>query len=88
MTIEHASDTLARYRVAYEPVDRHIRDVAEPRLFEPRYPLPQPFLGAMAAVEWRPALRLPRYTARRKRAGGLSQAPLFELGDERPAREA
>lgn len=48
----------------------------------------QKHFEALAAVEWRPALHLPRYAARRKRVGGLIQAPLFMLGDECPAREA
>ena len=61
MTVTHATDTLARYRVAYEPDDRHIRDVPEPRLFGKRYPAPQPFLGALAVIEWHAAQCPTRY---------------------------
>ncbi len=88
LTVEHATDTLARYRVAYAPDDRHIRAVAAPRLFEPRYPSPQPFLEMLAAAEWHPAPRLARYAPRRRRPSGADQVPLFELGDERSADEA
>ncbi len=88
LTVEHATDTLARYQVAFEPDARHFRDVTDPRLFETRYPSPQPFLDALATVEWHPALRLPRYAPRRQRASGADQAPLFLLDDERPANEA
>lgn len=72
LTVEHATDTLARYRVAYEPDDRHIRDVTAPRLFETRYPSPRPFLGAL----------------RRPHAPAVDQAPLFLRNDERLADEA
>ncbi|HEX5502182.1 MAG TPA: hypothetical protein VFW96_06140 [Thermomicrobiales bacterium] len=77
--VEHATDTLAQYRVAYAPDDRHIRDITDPRLFETRYPSPQPFLGNLAALEWLPALRLPPYQARRKCAGAGTQERLFPL---------
>ena len=81
LTVEHATDTLAQYRVAFEADARHFRDVTNPRLFETRYPSPQRFLDTLATVEWRPALRLPRYAARRKRAGAVAQDPLFVLED-------
>jgi len=44
LTVEHATDALAQYRVAYEPDERHLRGITEPHLFETRYPSPQPFL--------------------------------------------
>ncbi len=83
LTVEYATDTLAQYHVTYEPDECHLRDVTDPRLFETRYPSPQPFLAALAAVEWHPALRLPRYARRRARAAGAGQEPLFVLDDER-----
>jgi hypothetical protein len=87
LTVEHATDTLARYQVAFEPDGRHIRDVTDPRPFETRYPSPQPFLDTLAMVAWCPTLRLPRYAPRRKRAPGASQELLFVLEDECAARE-
>ncbi len=87
LTVEYGTDTLAQYTVAYEPDERHLRAVSDPRLFETRYPSPQPFLGALAALEWHPALRLPAYRPRRKREVEDVQPQLFLLDDD-PRREA
>ncbi len=77
LTVEHAADTLAQYRVAFAPDGRHIREIAEPRLFPNRHPSPQPRLPVLAVLDWHPALRLPRYRARLARRGGGGQLPLF-----------
>ncbi len=87
LTVEHAADTLAHYRVAYEPDARHIRAVTEPQLFATRHPSPQPWLPRMAALDWHPALRLPRYQARQARRGTIAQIPLFPSAGE-PRGEA
>lgn len=86
LTIEHATDALAQYRVAYEPDERHLRGVTEPHLFETRYPSPQLFRQPLDRIEWHPALRLPQYRARRKREGHGPQARLFPQEEERPQR--
>jgi putative transposase len=83
LTVEYATDTLAQYTVAYEPDERHIRAVTEPRLFATRYPSPQPLLDGLTAVEWHPALRLPRYRARLRPTATSEQARLFPLDEER-----
>lgn len=79
LTVEYATDTLARYRIAFEPDERHIRAVTEPQLFATRYPSPQPFIATLAALEWCRALRLPPYQPHRKRRRGGGQAALFSL---------
>ncbi len=85
LTVEYAADTLAQYRVAYAQDNRAIGAVTEPRLFETRYPSPQPFLRAFAAVAWQPAVRLRPYRARLpRRPDSMAQAALFQLeGDQR-----
>jgi len=79
LTVEYATDTLARYRIAYELDERRIRAVAEPQLFATRYPSPQPFIATLATLEWCHALRLPPYQPRRKRRQGGGQVELFSL---------
>jgi putative transposase len=82
LTVEYAADTLAQYRVAHAQDGRAIREVTEPRLFESRYPSPQPFLAPLETVVWRPAMRLPRYAARSRRAPSAVQIRLFTFDDE------
>ena len=88
LTVEHAADTLAQYRVVYEPDVRHIREVTEPRLFPTRHPSPQPWLPELAALDWHSALRLPRYRARPARRGIAAQIPLFPPPGEPQEAEA
>jgi len=76
LTIEHASETLAQYRVIYESDGRRLREVAEPRFFPTGHASPQPFLAGMAEVEWHPAQRLAPYRPRRPRRGEGQQEPL------------
>jgi hypothetical protein len=89
LTVEHAADTLAQYRVAFEPDGLHIRAVSAPRFFPARRPSPQPWLPALATLDWRPALRLPRYRAYLTRRAGGTQLPLFPpTGEPQEAAEA
>ncbi len=84
LTIAYEEDTLSQYQVRYEPDERHIREIAEPRLYETRHPSPQPFLWDLGDVEWHLVQRLRPYQARRKRDGsGVGvQEPLFPLADD------
>ena len=88
LTLEYATDTLAQYTVAAAPDGHHIRAVRDPRLFATRYPAPQPFLPALAALAWQPALRLPAYVARRPRPLDSGQAPLFVVDEELAVHDA
>ena len=64
VSITYGTDSLAQYQVTFEPDERHISQVTETRLFDTRYPSPQPFLPPLDAVDWRPALRMPHRQAR------------------------
>jgi hypothetical protein len=78
LTIEHAAETLARYRVTLAG-DRHgLRDVAEPRFFPTGYASPQPFLVPLDETEWHPAQRLLPYRPRRRPVVTRRQTPLPE----------
>jgi hypothetical protein len=78
LTIEHAAETLAHYRVAVEADGRRLRDVIDPRFFPTGHASPQPFLAPLAETEWHPAQRLAPYRQRRTRVGAERQAPLPE----------
>jgi len=78
VTVDYGMERLAQYQVAFEPDARHIRAVAEVRLFETRHPSPQPYLDGLAELEWQAALRLPRPDRRPRRPGADGgQLPLF-----------
>ncbi len=64
----------AKYWVGYAPEAPRIVAVTDARLFATRHPSPQPFLGDLGDVEWRPALPLRPYSARQPR--GTSDAQL------------
>lgn len=76
LTLEYATDTLAQYRIAYEPDGRRLREVAEPRLYATGHASPQPFLPVLAELDWRPAERLAPYRPRRQRRGEGTQERL------------
>jgi putative transposase len=79
LTVAFADDTLAQYRVSYEPDERRIKALTEPRLFETRHPSPQPFLWDLGDVEWHTVMRLRPYRARRTPSMIGVQEPLFSL---------
>lgn len=74
LTVEYATDTLARYRVGYEADGHRLREVDDPRLYATGHTSPQPFLPKLADVEWHPAQRLAPYRLRRKRRDEGTQA--------------
>jgi len=77
LTVAFEDETLAQYRVRYEPDERHIKALTEPRLFETRYPSPQPFLWGLGNVEWHTVLRLRPYKKRQRRVAVGGQERLF-----------
>jgi len=79
LTVAFGDDTLAQYRVSYEPAERHIRALTDARLFETRHPSPQPFLWDLSGVEWHAVLRLRPYKKRRACVAPCVQEPLFAL---------
>jgi transposase len=78
LTIEHAAETLAQYRVAVETDGRRLREVTDPRFFPTGHASPQPFLAPLDETAWHSARRLAPYRPRRKRIGAARQAPLPE----------
>jgi hypothetical protein len=58
LTIEHAAETLAQYRVAVEADGRRLREVADPRFFPTGHASPQPFLAPLDETAWSPAQRV------------------------------
>jgi hypothetical protein len=78
LTIEHASETLAQYRVTLPANGHGLRDVADPRFFATDHASPQPFLPPLDETEWHPVQRLVPYRLRRKRVAAEQQASLPE----------
>jgi len=82
LTVAFEDDTLAQYRVNYEPDERHIKALYDTRLFETRYPSPQPFLWDLGDIEWHTFMRLRGYRARRAHTPLGAQERLFPLEGE------
>lgn len=78
LTIEHAAETLAQYRVAVEADGRRLREVADPRFFPTSHVSPQPFLAPLQETAWHPAQRVTPYRPRRQCVAAEQQAPLPE----------
>lgn len=78
LTLDYADEPLAQYHVAFEPDEQHLRDVSEPRLFEHRYPSPQPVLWEVPNGEWHLAIRLPPPRPRRLRVVGIDELDLIQ----------
>jgi putative transposase len=77
LTIAHATDTLAQYRVAYAADRHHLREVSEPRLYPTCARYPQPFLPTLEDSPWQPVQQLPPYRPRRRRPAVGNQMPLL-----------
>ncbi len=50
LTVEHATETLAQYRVTLESDGRRLREVDEPWFFATAHRSPQPFLAPMEEI--------------------------------------
>jgi hypothetical protein len=80
LTVECRDEVLARYRVAYQPDKRQLKQVGEPRLFATPHRSPQPYLWALGDGEWLKVLRAPAYAPRQQRRVAVgTQAALFSL---------
>ncbi len=79
--MEFGDEPLSQYAVQYQPDEKHLRNILEPRHFETRYRTPQLDLWQSGEVEWHLVKRLPDYAPRHnRRAGGdVVQEPLLEL---------
>jgi transposase InsO family protein len=70
LTVEFGEEPLSQYAVEYQPDEKHLRDIREPRHFETSYRTPQLSLWQNGEVEWHLVRRLPDYAPPRKRKAG------------------
>ena len=79
LTVEYGDEPLSQYVVQYQPDEKHLRTIGEPRHFETRYRTPQLDLWQQGEVEWHLVKRLPDYAPRQKKkaVGEITQQPLF-----------
>ncbi len=76
LAVEYADDTLATYKVTYQPDKKRLLNVGEPRLFDTPHRSPQPHLWELGEAEWLKVVRVPEYARRRKRQVSGIQVPL------------
>lgn len=79
LTLEHQQEKLSRYSVEWQPDERHLVRVGNPRIFQHPYQSPQQELWEVGSVEWFVIIRTNPPAHRRKRRGRimLIQPPLF-----------
>lgn len=78
LAVEYADETLAIYKIKYQPDHKHLIDVAEPQLFQTPHHSQQLHLWELGDDEWLKMFRLPDYAPRRKSIADGEQVPLFE----------
>ena len=81
LTLVYRDETLAQYRVTYQPDQRRLQTVTPAQLFETAHRSPQRPLWTEGDDDWLPVLRLPPYAPRRPKPIGAAQLPLFTLED-------
>ena len=77
LTVAYGEEALAQYRVGYAPEASRIAALTDGRLFATRHPSPQPFLPGLGDVDWRPAMPLRPYAARRPQGASDAQLRLL-----------
>ena len=82
LTLEYGEAALSRYSVEWQPDDRHLLRVGNPRFYEHPYPNPQMALWQPGEVEWHVIIRTNPNARRRKRKSHLvvMWPPLFADG--------
>jgi hypothetical protein len=82
LTLEYGEAALSRYSVEWQPDERHLLRVGNPRLYEHPYPNPQLALWQPGEVEWHVIIRTDPNARRRKRKSHLvvMWPPLFAEG--------
>ncbi len=84
LALEYGQYPLAKYSVEWQPDDKHLRRVGNPRLYDHPYQSPQLELWSLEAVEWFVIIRAAPYGSRprRKRAHRIlvMQPPLLTDG--------
>jgi len=81
LALEYGDYPLAKYSVEWQPDDRHLRRVGNPRLYQHPYQSPQLPLWPPGEVEWHIILRVESKAHRRKRVvkSLVIQPPLFDM---------
>ncbi len=74
---EYADDTLATYKVKYQPGGKGLLDVFDPKLYDTPHRSPQPHLWELGEAEWLHVVRVPEYTPRERREILALQGALF-----------
>lgn len=84
LTLEYGEDPLSRYSVEWQPDDRHLLRVGNPRLYDHPYQSPQLLLWEPGDVEWFVIIRTAPPERRRRKKGRvlLIQPPLWGMGGE------
>ncbi len=84
LTLEYQQEKLSRYSVEWQPDERHLARVGNPRLFHHPYPSAQPELWEPGEVEWFVIIRTNPPTRRRKLSHRLLvvQLPLLPDGTQ------
>jgi hypothetical protein len=84
LTLEYEQEKLSRYSVEWQPDDRHLARVGNPRVFRHPYQSPQQELWPPGEVEWFVIIRHAPPVHRRKRKSRLvvMQVPLPLSGTE------
>jgi transposase len=79
LTLEYQDHPLSRYSVEFQPDDRRLRRVGNPRLYEHPFPSAQLSLWEPGEVEWHVIIACQPYSPRRKRMvrAFAFHAPLF-----------
>ncbi len=83
LTLEYSDAPLSRYSVEWQPDDKHLLRVGNPRLYDHPYQSPQIPLWEPGEVEWPVILRCDPPGPRRKRMGRIFviQPPLLLEGE-------
>lgn len=89
LTLEYGDAPLSRYSVEWQPDDKHLLRVGNPRLYDHPHQSPQQFLWEPGEVEWHVILRADPPVRRRKRRGRVfvMQPPLFTEERNTQARQ-
>jgi hypothetical protein len=84
LTLEYGEYPLSRYSVEWQPDDRHLLRVGNPRLYDHPYQSPQLLLWEPGDVEWFVIIRTAPPERRRRKKGRvlLIQPPLWGMGGE------
>jgi hypothetical protein len=81
LALEYGDYPLSKYSVEWQPDDRHLLRVGNPRLYQHPYQSPQLPLWPSGEVEWHVIIRVDSKTHRRKQRGRVFviQPPLFDV---------